>query len=502
MRYALVSDLHANEQAWKTVLLDIRSLRVDIVICLGDVVGYGPNPAEVLESAHANADYMVMGNHDAALCGKIDADCFTDRARESLEWTRSRVNEAGLAFLGSRPLSVAGDGFRCAHGEFGEAGLFRYVFEPEDARASWDAVDEPLLFVGHTHQPGIFVLGKSGVPRAVPAQDFELEPGKRFLVNVGSVGEQRDGDVRACYCIYDAGAAAVYWRRLPYDLDAFRAAIHRAGRSEAGHAVFECDPRLAHAGVRRFAGFRPPETHEQGVQGALPVQTIERLKRQALRWRRLALGLGAAAFLLGALALATWHSFRDRSHIIPAGTVAPAVVPGGPEPDVNLLPRPGQIISAGQPIPGWEVRLGNRRRQSVECAASVDGAPEYCLRSRSRQDELRMVSGRISARPGESLTLHAMARKSPDFKGRLAFVVSVIRDENGREDRIDQFSVKEPMRQRKAGRLEAKETFKVPARTRAVEVSIRGDFTGTAWVGEVTLARPAPGRNPAADRAP
>ena len=165
MRYALVSDLHANEQAWKTVLLDIRSLRVDIVICLGDVVGYGPNPAEVLESAHANADYLVMGNHDAALCGKIDADCFTDRARESLEWTRSRVNEAGLAFRGSRPLSVAGDGFRCAHGEFGEAGLFRYVFEPEDARASWDAVDEPLLFVGHTHQPGIFVLGDSGVPR-------------------------------------------------------------------------------------------------------------------------------------------------------------------------------------------------------------------------------------------------------------------------------------------------------------------------------------------------
>ncbi|NLE67075.1 MAG: metallophosphoesterase family protein [Lentisphaerae bacterium] len=501
MRYALVSDLHANEQAWKTVLLDIRSLRADVIICLGDVVGYGPNPAEVLESAHANADYLVMGNHDAALCGKLDADCFTERARESLEWTRTRVNADALEFLGSRPLSLAGDGFRCAHGEFGETCLFRYVFEPEDARDSWAAVEEPLLFVGHTHQPGIFVLGDSGVPRAAPAQDFELEPGKRFLVNVGSVGEQRDGDVRASYCIYDSSAAAVYWRRLPYDLDAFRDAIRRAGRSEAGHAVFECDPRLAHAGARQFAGFHPPEKHEQGVQGALPVQAIERIKRQAVRWRRLALGLGAAAILLAALALGIWHSYRDRSQVIAAGPAGNSAGRGALEPDAGLLPAPGEMIAAGKPIPGWEVRLGNRRAQSIECAMLEDGAPAYCLRSRSRKNELRMVSGLISVLPGESLALDAWARKSPDFKGRLAFVVSVIRDEDGREDRIDQCVVKEPVRRRKDGWLQAQETFKVPARARAVEVSVRGEFTGIAWVREVALTRRQASRDPDAERA-
>lgn len=486
MRYALISDLHANEQAWKTVLLDIRSMHIDSVICLGDVVGYGPNPLEVLESVHKNVDYLVMGNHEAALCGKLDPDCFTDRARESLEWTRSRINEDALAFLGSRPLTLAGDGFRCAHGEFGEAGLFRYVFEPDDAKASWAAVEEPLLFVGHTHQPGIFVVRGSGVPHSVTAQDFELEPGKRFLVNVGSVGDQRDGDVRASYCIYDAVTSAVFWRRLPYDLDAFRQAIRNAGRSEAGHAVFECDPRLAHAGVRQFAGFRPPETPEHGVRDAVLVQTIDQLRRQAVRWRRLALGIGAAASLLAVLMFGLWHAYRDQSRIIPP---APPGVNVEVEADGNLLSGPQSVFSAGKPVPGWEVWLGNWRKQSIECLTLENGVLAYRISSRSQKAGMRMVSDRIPMSQGETLTLDAWVRKSTDFKGRIAFVVSVIRDDNGREERIDQYVVKEPVRARKDGWLQAQNTFDVPARAQAVEVSMRGEFAGTAWIREVALTR-------------
>ncbi|MBA4389292.1 MAG: hypothetical protein C0404_15075, partial [Verrucomicrobia bacterium] len=149
MRIALVSDIHSNLQAWNAVLMDIRSSRLDRIICLGDVVGYGPNPAEVLESVHANVNYLVMGNHDAVICNKIDSSQFQDSAVESLEWSRQRLGKNAVAFLETLPLCLESELFRCAHGDHSDPAAFNYVIEPEDAIPSWQAVSSNLLFVGH-----------------------------------------------------------------------------------------------------------------------------------------------------------------------------------------------------------------------------------------------------------------------------------------------------------------------------------------------------------------
>ena len=217
MRIAIVSDIHANLQAWNAALLDIRSSGVDHILCLGDIVGYGPNPAEVLESVHANVDYLVLGNHDAAACGKIDARLFNANAQQIIQWTRGRLTRSALRFLETLPLCLEGEFFRCTHGDFSAPGMYQYIAAAEDARASWGAVTEPLLFVGHTHQPALFLLGTSGIPRSVEPQDFALEEDKRFLVNVGSVGQPRDGDPRAAYAVFDAWANEIALRRVPYD---------------------------------------------------------------------------------------------------------------------------------------------------------------------------------------------------------------------------------------------------------------------------------------------
>ena len=182
MKYAIVSDIHANLAAWNAVLLDIRSNGVDCIICLGDMLGYGPRPREVLESLYTSVDHFLLGNHDAAICGKIDPQCFNEPAREIIRWTAAQLGESAKKFLSRLPLCLAGENFRCAHANFDKPAGFHYVFEPQDAVAGWRKVQEPLLFIGHTHQPGIFVIGRSQTPRLIPPEDFMLEEGKRFLV--------------------------------------------------------------------------------------------------------------------------------------------------------------------------------------------------------------------------------------------------------------------------------------------------------------------------------
>ena len=229
MRYAIVSDLHGNLQAWRAVLRDIAGAGADRILCLGDVVGYGPNPAEVMESVYAEAHRIVLGNHDAALCGRMDTSRFNDEARQILDWTRSRVSADAVKLAATWPLQLQGRGFRCAHATFDAPARFGYVEEAEDAAASWAAVPDPLLFVGHTHRPAVFVLGASGTPHLIEAQDFVVEPGKRFLVNVGSVGQPRDGNPAAAYALYDTGRRELMFCRVPYDIDEAAARIREKG---------------------------------------------------------------------------------------------------------------------------------------------------------------------------------------------------------------------------------------------------------------------------------
>ena len=134
MRIAIVSDLHANLTAWKTVLADLADLKAEQIICLGDVVGYGPHPVELLESVYSVVNVTLMGNHDAAVCGRLPTDTFSPRAASAVARHRELLAPAAIEWLTRLPLTYEGPGFRCAHGEFSEPDVFHYIVAPEDGR--------------------------------------------------------------------------------------------------------------------------------------------------------------------------------------------------------------------------------------------------------------------------------------------------------------------------------------------------------------------------------
>ena len=276
MRYAFVSDIHGNLPAWNTVLADLAVHRVDRIVCLGDTVGYGPQPAECLRGVYAHVHQMVLGNHDAVVAGKMSAESFNDRAQRMIEWTGTQLGENARALFSSLPLVLKGPGFRCTHGDFTDPAVFNYVRTEEDARANFAAVPEQLLFCGHTHEAAVFLTGESGNVYKIEPQDFELEEGKRYLVNVGSVGSARDGDPRASYVIYDEERRGVYFHRVPFDFEAFRSAVAAAPGLDPDLVPFlrAAAARGTAASVREEADFAPAAAVrvEGGAREAYPTR--------------------------------------------------------------------------------------------------------------------------------------------------------------------------------------------------------------------------------------
>ena len=171
MRYAIISDVHANEAALRAVLTDAADEQVEKIICLGDVLGYGPEPVAALELVYRRAHVCLAGNHDDAVCGRFPVEDFTDFAAAAVARHRAAITHEAKDWLAHLPYTCEFEGFACAHGDFSDPQHFNYVLEAEDAVASWEARREQLLFVGHSHQPCIFVLGASGTPHRIDAAD-------------------------------------------------------------------------------------------------------------------------------------------------------------------------------------------------------------------------------------------------------------------------------------------------------------------------------------------
>ena len=265
MRYAIISDVHANEAALRATLTDAADEKVEKIICLGDVLGYGPEPVAALELVYRRAHVCLAGNHDDAVCGRFPVEDFTEFAAAAVARHRAAITHEAKDWLAHLPYTCAFEGFACAHGDFSEPQNFNYILEAEDAVASWEARTEQLLFVGHSHRPGIFVLGASGTPHRLDATDFTLEDGKRYIVNPGSVGYPRSGDCRSSYCIYDDESRTVEFRSLPFDLDSYAAKMHGQGLNEAPWM-------LARAAERRRPAVRgTAQFGRTGTTGVSPV---------------------------------------------------------------------------------------------------------------------------------------------------------------------------------------------------------------------------------------
>jgi len=217
MTYALFSDLHANPLALENVLEDARRFGAEKLICLGDVVGYGPSAEETVALVRREVDVCLMGNHDAAVSAVISGENFTLYALQGVKRHRDETSVENRQWLSQLALTYDGNGFACAHGEFSNPKAFRYVMKPIDALASWTTRAEPLLFVGHTHAAGVISQTKDGLFGTEPPKDgLVIEPHCRYLVNVGSVGyPRRDKD--SVYCLYDTERKVVTWRKLPFD---------------------------------------------------------------------------------------------------------------------------------------------------------------------------------------------------------------------------------------------------------------------------------------------
>ena len=230
MRYAIVSDIHANWQAWSAVRDDIFRRDVDAMICLGDIVGYGPSPARVFADLTAHCENIVLGNHDAAAAGKLDLAMFNDQARRSTEWTAAQFSAEDLDRLGSAPLTLEAEDILFVHAETPSPDEFGYVETTEDASACFAATDARFIFIGHTHIPLVFALRPDGTITTTKKPLTRTEPGTRYLVNVGSVGDPGDGSVLASYCVFDSEAGEIQLNKVPFDVAAFRAELDQVPR--------------------------------------------------------------------------------------------------------------------------------------------------------------------------------------------------------------------------------------------------------------------------------
>ncbi len=488
MRIAIVSDVHANEWAWQAVRVDLASMGAERILCLGDVVGYGPRPAETLESVHEHADHILLGNHDAALAGLMSDETFSDDARQVLQWSRGLLAPSATTHLAGWPLSIKGPGFRATHAEFAEPGCFNYLFEPEEAAPSWQAVGEPLLFVGHTHVPALFLLGASGTPRSAPVQDFIVEPGRRYLVNPGSVGQPRDGDPRAGYAIYDTTEQAVYFRRVPFDLDAYAAAVERAGLPASSRWFLEHDPRRDRRPVREFVSFRPPAAASEGLRAAVQVEQVSELRASARKWKRVSAAALVLLLAAGTAAALLWSRSPAPTDVIEA-IWTPMRHAGDRPAGQNLLPPTPPAQPSGIPMAGWRVWRSNPDQQQVTTTRATDAGDaswEFRLQSAAANGELALESVPITVEPGTRMRVRLELRASSSGAARVALLV-VAEDAEGRS--IRNLVNKEAADQVQRGRRSAQETFDMMKRGARVRVRAVLRGAGTAEGVGLSLER-------------
>ena len=228
---AILGDIHANIDALEVVLADCRAQGVTDYMCTGDVVGYNARPHECLQIVRDLGCPVVMGNHDHYVSSRQNLADFNPNAAAVIEWTRKQLTVEEMLFLRNLPFVQTKTGVTLVHATMDNPGGFGYVFDHLQAEAHFSHQVTPLCFHGHTHCPMIYEKQMGAVYR-IDAQDFKMPIGRKYFINVGSVGQPRDGDPRAAYVLYNPKERTVHFRRLEYDIAAAQAKIREAGLPE------------------------------------------------------------------------------------------------------------------------------------------------------------------------------------------------------------------------------------------------------------------------------
>jgi predicted phosphodiesterase len=227
MRYAIIADIHANLEAFQTVLADIKAMNCTHYACLGDVVGYNANPKECLDIVRDMAMPCVKGNHDEYCSAETDLEGFNPHAQEAINWTRNQLTEEDRKWLRDLRYIRLVASFSIVHATLDGPQRWGYVFDKLAAAASFTYQNTSVCFFGHTHVPVAFV--RDAMVRGGTYSKFKVEPGKKYFINVGSVGQPRDGNPKASYVVYDLDEGSIEIRRLEYDIPTTQRKILAAG---------------------------------------------------------------------------------------------------------------------------------------------------------------------------------------------------------------------------------------------------------------------------------
>ncbi len=231
MRLGVFSDIHANLEALNAVLEGYSTEDVDVFYCLGDTVGYGGSPNECASLVREVAKTTILGNHDAAVAGRMDYSYYYDAARQALDAHANELTKSHLRWLKELPYSHRLDdvSVELCHGSPLRLEEFEYIFAPEQARECLPIYDElaDLTLIGHSHLCKVFRLTEERVTELAP-EDFTLQDGCKYIVSVGSVGQPRDYDNRASFTVYDTEERRFEFKRMEYDIEAAAEKVLRA----------------------------------------------------------------------------------------------------------------------------------------------------------------------------------------------------------------------------------------------------------------------------------
>ena len=229
MRIGIFSDVHANHEALTAVVKAYESERIDQYVCLGDTVGYGASANECCDIVRELAAFTILGNHDAAVAGRMDYSYYYDAARQALDLHAEVLSPQNMDWLRALPYSKRDFGLYFCHGSPLNLEEFEYIFAAEQAArclSIWDELGE-VTFIGHSHLCKAFALAPGEVYEVL-APKFTIRPGHRYIVSVGSVGQPRDYDNRASFTIYDTDERTFEFKRIEYDIESAANKIYAA----------------------------------------------------------------------------------------------------------------------------------------------------------------------------------------------------------------------------------------------------------------------------------
>ena len=237
-KIAVLSDIHSNRDAFDEVLRDIESLGITAIFSLGDNIGYGPEPEAVIDCLTERGIPSVLGNHELAVTDPSELDWFNPVARESLRKTVTMLSEKAIDRIHQFPYYRVQDTYRFVHGFPPDSPvIYQFQVTGEELAETFTALPEHIFFTGHTHYPEIIESLGGHIERSEFQRGIrQLDPQGRYIVNVGSVGQPRDGNNNAKYVVFDPGALTVELRYVPYDVEAVVAKILAAGLPES-HAT-------------------------------------------------------------------------------------------------------------------------------------------------------------------------------------------------------------------------------------------------------------------------